>query len=338
MRGTQNVYCNYEFFDAIIKGRKTDISYSIAYNMLNRLSNIIVAISPNNLRKLIEEDEIYKKLNKRENMSFVARDWISEFTPSDICDDVFLINETDIKEYKHIREEYGCLIIANTPNELKAFERYTRGHNFNLVPKSERVDDSTIKCHDSWEQFFEEFRMAPLNAIVITDNYMFGSKFERRKKRSLFAILKSIAPKKLKEDFQITLFFNNSPDKNGALPLKKEDAETLINDIKALKLCKSVKVSIVAHSEKTTTHDRELISNYYYMKPGVGFSVIDENGIQEIATGPVQHIFCDMNSNVSVKQLQAEVSLWLKPIFEKKKGGTATFSYIVGDRENRLLV
>ena len=150
MRGIQNVYCNCEFLDAIIKGRKADIYYSIAYNMLNRLSNIIVTIPKNDLRKLIEEDELYKKLNKRENMSLIARDWISEFCPSNICDDVFLINETDIKEYKHIREEYGCLIIANTPNEVKAFERYTRGHNFNLVPKSERVDDSTIKCHDSW--------------------------------------------------------------------------------------------------------------------------------------------------------------------------------------------
>lgn len=336
MKGIVNTYCNPYFLDDIIKGRK-QISYSAAYDLIDRLSNIIVDISPEELKKKIENDEVYRKLNKRQNKSIKAQKWINKFSQDNICDDIFLINEGDIKDYKRIRKEFGCLIIANNEHEIKAFDRFTKVHPFNLVPEKDKVDDPTIISHDSWTQFFNEFKMTPLNAVVITDNYLFGSKFDERKENSLFALLRSIAPTDLQQDFHIAIFFNNGPDKYGALPLKKEKAVSLIEEIKALNLCKSVKVTIIAHDIKSTTHDRELISNYYYMSSGKGFGVVDEHGVQEVAKGQVQHIFSGMTSNVTVKQLQAEVALWLKPIFEKIKGNNATYSYIVGDHINRLL-
>ena len=337
MKGIHNTYCNKEFLDTIIKNRKKDISYSFAYAVLNKLSNIIVDMPHDDLKKLIENDEVYKRLVKRENKSFKTKAWIASFTPADICDDVFLINEDDIKDYKKIRQEYGCLIIANERNDIKAFERYVKGRSFNLVPKSERSDDVTIKYHDGWNHFFGEFKLSPLNAVIITDNFMFGGNFEKRKENSLFAILKSIAPKDLKQDFHITIFFNNDPDKrNGVVPLPEVKAEKLIQEIKGLNLCNSVKVTIVAHTIKSTTHDRELISNYHYMCSGTGFSVVDESGVKEVAKGRIQHVFCDMDSEVTVKQLQAEVVMWLKSIFKGEKGLDASYAYIVGDKENRL--
>jgi hypothetical protein len=338
MKGVHNTYCSHSFLDEIIKGRKKDTSYSIAFTMLNKISNIIVDMPNDDLKKLIEKDEIYNRLNKRENKSLKAREWLKDFSPVDICDDIFLINEGDIKEYKKIKQEYGCLIIADNPNDIKAFERYSKGHPFNLVPNSDKIDDPTIKSHDSWTQFFDEFNMSPLNSILITDNFMFGSKFDNQKEYSLFAILKSIAPKDLKEDFHITIFLNNAPDRNGVVPLKKEKAENLIEEIKNLNLCKSVKVTIVAHTIKSTTHDRELITNYHYMHSGAGFGVVDENGVKEVAKGQVQHVFCNMDSTVTIKQIQAEVAMWLKPIFEGTKGGDSTYSYIVGDKVNRLFL
>lgn len=336
MRGIHNTYCSSVFLAEIIKGRKKETSFEIAYTMLNKLSNIIVDMSHEDLRKLIESDDNYKRLNKRENKSIIAKKWIREFSPENICDDVFLINEGDIKDYKKIRQEYGCLILANNQYDLKSFERFVKEHPFNLVPKRNKIDDPTIKYHDSWTQFFGEFKLTPLNAVIITDNFMFGNKFEARKEDSLFAILRSIAPKELKQDFHITIFFNNNPDK-GVERLKKEKAINLVNEIKALKLCDNVKVTIVAHTNKSTTHDRELITNYHYMYSGIGFSVVDKNGVKEVAKGVVQHVFCGMDSSVTIKQLQAQVSLWLKPIFRGVKDKDATYSYIVGDEINRLL-
>lgn len=337
MRGIHNTYCSSAFLDDIIKGRKKDSSCSIAFTMLDKLSDIIVDLPHDELKKRIATDDIYKRLNKRENKSLKSKDWISVFSPENICDDVFLINNEEIKDYKKIRQEYGCLIIANEPNELKAFERFVKGHPFNLVPKHERGSDPTIKYHDNWSHFFGEFKMTPLNAVIITDNFMFGNKFEKRKVNSLFAILKSIAPKDLKQDFHITIFFNNDPDKrNGVVPLTKENAENLIGEIKGLNLCNSVKVTIVAHTIKSTTHDRELISNYHYMNSGSGFSVVDDSGVKEVAKGQVRHVFNDMDSPVTVKQLQAEVVMWLKSIFNGEKGLDASYAYIAGDNVNRL--
>ena len=339
MRGIHNTYCCSAFLDDIIKGRKKELSYSIAFTMLDKLSDIIVDLPHDELKKRIATDDIFKRLNKRENKSLKSKEWISAFSPENICDDVFLINsEDDIKDYKKIRQKYGCLIIANEPNDLRAFERYVRSHPFNLVPRYERGNDPTIKYHDNWSQFFGEFKMTPLNAVIITDNFMFGEKFGKRKEYSLFAILKSIAPKDLKQDFHITIFFNNDPDKrSGVVPLTEENANKLVQEIKGLNLCDSVKVTIVAHTIKSTTHDRELISNYHYMNSGTGFSVVDESGIKEVTKGRVQHVFCDMDYSVTVKQLQAEVVMWLKSIFKGEKGLDASYSYIVGDKENRLL-
>ncbi len=339
MKGVHNTYCNHDFLDEIIQKRKKDSVLAIAFTLLNKQSNIIVDMSPDDFKKQVETNEVYKKLFKRENKSFKPKEWINSFSPENISDDVFLINEGDIDDHKKVRQDFGCLIIANEQNDLRYLERLVKGHRFNLVPKWERVDDPTIVCHDSWAEFFGGFRMTPLNAVIITDNFMFGEKFEERKKNSLFDILKAIAPKDLKQDFHITIFFNNDPGKRtGVVPMTKKKAIELVNEIKGLSLCNSVKVNIVAHTIKSTTHDRELITNYHYMYSGAGFSVVDDDGVKEVAKGEVQHIFCDMESAVSVKQMQAQVSLWLKPVFEGEKGRDAQYTYIVGDEvKNRLL-
>ena len=63
---------------------------------------------------------------------------------------------------------------------------------------------------------------------------MFGREFEKQKEYSLFSILRAIVPKQLKQDFHITIFFNNDPDKiNGLQPLAKDKAIALIDEIRA---------------------------------------------------------------------------------------------------------
>jgi hypothetical protein len=72
------------------------------------------------------------------------------------------------------------------------------------------------------------------------------------------------------------------------------------------------------------------------MQSGHGFGVMDKNGVKDIARGQLQHVFCGVDSYVTTKQLQAETVMWLKPIFEGKKGGDSQYSFIVGDKINRL--
>ena len=76
------------------------------------------------------------------------------------------------------------------------------------------------------------------------------------------------------------------------------------------------------------------------MNSGVGFGVVDAKGVREIAKGRVLHVFCDMESSVTTKQIQAQASLWLKTILDGDKGRDASYSYIVGDTDvvNRLFL
>jgi hypothetical protein len=337
MRGSQNAYCSASFLDRIIKGKKKDISMSKAYNILNKLSDIYVNLTLDELKALINSDEIYKRLAKRENRSFKARkDWISCFSPLNSCDDIILIEENELANYRQIRNDFGRLIIADNPNDIKKFDVYSKPHNFNLVPLSDRLDDPTIYYHNSWEQFFDEFNLNPINSLIITDNYMFSGKIEEQKEYSLYPMLRTIVPRDLCCDFHLTIFSCNLPNSNGLAPLNKDKAEKIIEEIKALNLCTSIKVTIVAHTIKSTTHDRELVTNYHYMQSGRGFGVVDKKGVKDIARGQLQHVFCGVDSYVTTKQLQAETVEWLKPIFEGVKGGNSQYSFIVGDKINRL--
>lgn len=337
MRGSNNAYCCASFLDKIIRERKKDISLSKAYSILNKICDIYVNLTVDELKALINTNDAYKRLVKRESRSFKARkEWIRCFSPSKTCDDIALIEEDDLVDYKKIRNDFGCLIIADNPNDIKKFEVYSKMHPFNLVPESDKLDDSTIYYHDSWEQFFKEFNLNPINSLIITDNYIFSGKFEEQKRYSLYPLLKSIVPKNLSCDFHLTIFICNLPNSNGLVPLSRDKAETLIDEIRALDLCPFLKVTIVAHTIKSTTHDRELVTNYHYMQSGHGFGVMDKNGVKDIARGQLQHVFCGVESNVTTKQLQAETVMWLKPIFEGKKGGNTQYSFIVGDKVNRL--
>lgn len=326
MRGSSNAYCSASFLDKIIRERKKDMSLSKAYNILNKICDIYVNLTIDELKSLINTDDVYKRLAKRENRSFKARkEWISCFSPEKSCDDMILIEEKDLVQYKKTRNDYGCMIIANNPNEIKKFDVCSKTHPFNLVPKSEKIDDPTIYYHDSWEQFFSEFNLFPINSLIITDNYMFSGKLEEQKEFSLYPILRSVVPKNLSCDFHLTIFLCNLPNSNGLAPLSREKAEDMIKEIKALDLCPSIKVTIVAHTKKTTTHDREMVTNYHYMQSGHGFGVVAKYGVKDIARGQLQHIFCGVDSFVTTKQLQAETVMWLKPIFEGKEGANSQY-------------
>ena len=337
MRGSNNAYCSAPFLDRIIRERKKDMTMSKAYNIINKLSDIYVNLTVDELKTLINTNELYKRLARRENRSFKAKkEWINSFSPEKICDEIILIEESDLEQYKKIRNDYGCLIVADNPNDIKKFDVYSKFHSFNLVPNSDKVNDPTIYYHNSWEQFFSEFNLTPINSLIITDNYMFIGKLEDQKKYSLYPLLESMVPKNLSCDFHLTIFFCNLPNSNGLAQLTKDKAEVIIDEIRAMNLCPSIKVTIVAHTEKHTTHDREIVTNYHYMQSGHGFGVMNKKGVKEIAIGQLRHVFCGVDSIVTTKMLQAQTVEWLKPIFNGKKGGNSPYSFIVGDKVNRL--
>lgn len=337
MRYGQDVYCNIDFLDEVIKKRKEE-PYKTIYQILFRLSNIFLDIELSALKVKIVENPIYQNLNNRDNKGLHSKlAWNSRINLEKVSDEVFLITPGYIEDYEQKRIDNGALILSNSQKDFDYLNRLCRLKVFTLIPKSERTGFEP-ETPESWKDVFEKQKMSPLNSLIITDNFIFNSDFEDRKEYSLFNLLKTLIPRKLDVDFHLTIFFYNS---DGLF--NQEKAKELINEIKGLHLMEDenkFKISIVSHTKKSITHDRHILSNYFFTYSGVGFSVIDKNGIQQVAKGDskcVFHSISDLAGNTSVKHEYNITREWLKKIYERKEGAGAT-AYIVGDQfTNRLL-
>lgn len=337
MRYGQDVYCNIDFLDEVIKNRKVE-PYKTVYQILFRLSNIFLDIELPSLKAKIVENPIYQNLNNRDNKGLHSKfAWKSRIDLENVSDQVFLITPEYIEDYEQKRVDKGALILSNSQKDFDYLNRLCRLKVFTLIPKSERTGYEA-ETPESWKDVFEKQNMSPLNSLIITDNFLFNSDFEDRKEYSLFNLLKTLIPRKLDVDFHLTIFFYN-----GDGQFNKDKARDLITEIKNLRIMEDdskLKISIVSHTKKSITHDRHILSNYFFTYSGVGFSVIDKNGIQQVAKGDskcVFHSIADLVGNTSVKHEYNITREWLKNIYERKEGAGAT-SYIVGDQfKNRLL-
>lgn len=338
MEVAEKTYCELNFFEDILTHKKDEGAYQLLSKLLKKQCDIYLDIDKETFEKKKEENPIYKKLRKRENLTFKPfPSWQSSITFEETTDQIFLFDSKNRKECVQLRDCYGCLAISNDKQDLDFFYRLNRIHPFILVPESNRTNDKNIVYWNSWKEFFDSFKLPPINSILITDNFLFGEKFKDRKSNSLYAILKGMTSNKLVSDLHITIFFNNSPDKrNGRLPLTEDEAKKVIKEIRDLNLCKNIKITIVAHTMSSTTHDRKIITNYDFIESGVGFSVIDNDGIKQVAQGQEESVVCGLESPITSRMLQVQQILWLKQIFDGDKGMDATYAYIVGDKINRL--
>ena len=333
----QTVYCNRSFFEQSFAQRRVSVSYDIAYSIMKKISDVYIDIPETDFKQKVMEEEPYRTLFRRESYSFTNISDVQGKIATAEADDIFFM-DIPKKEAEQIKETKGVLVV--TSNDIYVLDRIANRQfrPYNLAPAAIRKKSpEEFEQIDSWAEVFNEINIAPVNAIAITDNFMFNEKFDERKKCSLFAILKSIVPNNLDIPFHVTIFYNNS---NNSLP--KDKAESIIQEIRDLEICKNIQISIVCHVCKCTTHDRELLSNYHYMYSGAGFSVIDDNGVQEVAKGVVESVYHGINNiagATSIKHLHFQVIEWLKLIYTKKKGMNAPVCYIAGDQfYNRLFL
>lgn len=335
--GIQRAFCSMSFLDDIVKQRKKSESHKIAYALLRKLCDIYVDIPRQDFVKLCESNDVFKILLKRENRSIKSYTDQKKQISEAKADDLFFFSGIDKKESSKAKASRGLFLA--TQSDMYIFERvsYAQYRPFNLVPQNLRKGDYVeFEPLNSWQEVFDKVDITPINAAVITDNFMFTEKFSERKNQSLYALLRNIVPSTLDIPFHLTIFFNNNNGK-----LSKEDAQQIVNEIHDLSLCEQIYVSIVAHLVKNTTHDRELLTNYHYMNSGTGFSIIDDRGIREVAKGEIKSVFhcvASMPAQTTVKHLHSQTIEWLRQIYKGDRGTTSSFAYIVGDEfENRLL-
>lgn len=339
MKAVQNVYCTLPFLDEAIKRRKESAPHKIALRIMENLSNIYLDIPQEELVTRVKEDQAFKNLFKRENKTFRSRiGWRNTISFESLIDEVCFVHPDYIPDYKKIREEYGCLIVASD-NDFHLIERMNEKRGYVcIVPEEERISHLEEAYQRSWDEAIKTCPITPINSLIISDNYLF-SKFASRKEKGLFALLKAVVPEKLTTEFHIAIFSLVAERYNFSV----SDAENLVQEIKELFPGREddIKVTIVIHTKKTTTHDREIITNYHRITSGAGFSIIeDEDGVAEVAKGYIEPVFHAVSTTPSnqfiTKHFHFQTIEWLKTIYQRK-AGTGGGSFIVGDKIHRML-
>lgn len=336
----QTVYCNSNFFEQSFAQRRESAPHNIAYSIMKKISDVYVEIPELDFKQKVKnEEEPYHSFFRRENHSLNNISDIRSHIDEADADDIFFM-DIPKKDAEKIKESKGILVVSVNSDDIFFLDRIA---NKQFRPYILAPSDTRRKCPDvfehidSWSEVFKDIKIKPISAIVISDNFMFKPIFDERKRQSLFAILQSIIPNKLDIPFHVTLFYNNSNN-----DLTKERAENIIQEIRDLKICDDLMVSIVCHVCKSTTHDRELLTNYHYMYSGAGFSVIDAHGVQEVAKGTIESVYHGIEDNpgaTSIKHIHFQVIEWLKGIYQKKVGMSSPCCFIIGDSfTNRLLV
>lgn len=337
MRAVQTVYCTLPFFNDICEKRKDSPAHKVASRVIENLSNIYLDISQDELLKRIKENAYYKMLFKRENKTFRSKPYWKDIISFDsITDEVCFIHPEYMPNYKELRDKKGALIISSD-SDINLLTRMNNKRGYVcIVPEEDRIGQLDSGYQNSWEECISSCELKPINSLIISDNYLF-SKFSTRKCSGLLALLKSVIPSNLDVSFHLAIF--SLIGKN--YMFTADDAENLITEIRSLFPNVDMKITIIIHTKKSTTHDREILSNYHRVTSGAGYSVIeDEEGIKEVAKGFIEPVFHSIvttpENHMCVKHFHFQTLEWLKPLYHREQG-TGVGSYIVGDRVHRLL-
>ena len=304
----------------------------MAYKIMLLLGDLYIDLSKEEIEKKIRETDFFRSINKTSRGIHPAIGWEKDIILNNTADELYFIKPNDIENYKNLRNSLGCLIVA-CDDDINYLERISRECNFSLIPLNKRLDFET-NYKNSWSDVINSTKVEPINAAIITDNYLFNDKFDSRKYYSLFDILKSLIPQSLNTDFHLTIFYCNEDAK-----FTKVKANSIIKEIRELNLCKDMKVTIVSHKIKSTTHDRKILTNYHYIESGVGINNISKRGIEELATGHISSVFQSIDAisgHESKKHLYDYTQDWLKDIKDNHIDNT-DFFFIAGDNINRLL-
>lgn len=183
-------------------------------------------------------------------------------------------------------EDYGMLFFSNNNLFDKAAHLFHQDSNFCTINE---------KTTDYW-QSLKKYRH-PCNFIVIIDNFIF--KKERVCNENLTSLFDALLPDKIKKTFSIiirtrkpTIQDVNWEDWKEIIQCAdwKDKVTTYFTDI----ICKKRKKEnfpfrIIFEEIKYSVHDRNLITNYYWLSSGYGF-VLSDNEKQKGTDIHVHHL------------------------------------------------
>jgi len=322
----QTVYCTKEFLEQAIAQRKTSEVFKTAYNIIAKISNIVVDIPKSNLDQLIRTDDLFKVLNNRPGMSIVSNvNWKNEIIDPDENAHTIVFSNSNLHETskKDRQKEGRYVVVHDNSNDVAFVLNHAQRYECFILPSEKQ---NSIELMQTWEEALSG-GVVPVNAMVINDNYQFSSHdiFERCKNYSLYSILKTLIPSDLDSEFHLSILTHEG---------SKDWLSTIVEEIRSLNLCKKIKVQIIRHENTDLTHDRYIFTNYHMIYSGKGFNTIGSDKRPDERVGDLKSIFLGINTQKPpffTKAIYNQKLIDFHNVIEKES------QFIVGDEfTNRL--
>ena len=335
------IYCTLQTLSEVIRLRK-DRPYSSTFSVIDKLCDIKLECEMSEFEKLRVANPIINKLFKRGSKSISCGASIDKAIINPNADDIFLMTPPNSRLYSEYREKMG-LLVTSSLTDIQFIDDLCHIHfrPYTLLPETQkqrlRAHEEDFEDITSWKEVFDPIKLAPINSAIIIDNYIFNE-FEQRD-ATLYSIIRSIVPNGLKIPFHLTIFVNRGSDNEHKITKKK--MEQVVDEIHGLNLGSEIKVSIIAHTIKDTTHDRNILTNFHIISSGKGFGNFGHNGVKDIAQGSITSTFHNINflpSSATIKHQHSIILDWMRDIYIDKKGMNSIYAFEVGDKfDNRLL-
>jgi hypothetical protein len=166
------------------------------------------------------------------------------------------------------------------------------------------VKNSNTNIFNSWEKI-ADFKH-PFNSLLIIDNYLLDDNIEIE--NNLFPLLDNFLPIKLESsEFHLTIVTTIKNNKSDANKSKKELEKwrsSILNKIKEIRDYKfDISISIILTGPEHN-HDRNILTNYFWIHSGHSFTYFGNNGqVKKNTNLMIFPIFCQIPKKQDYKGL-----------------------------------
>ncbi len=266
-------------------------------------------------------DELINTKSVVTDSSFTTKYQFADFYERGSASKYFFVEEMDIAI---IEQDFGCMAF-----NMRTLEKAAFLFSWLEMPINKK------KNHPQDWSFITKFKH-PMNALVITDNYLFDYSNEEMN-QNLVPLLLNIMPVQLKIPFHLTII---GKDAKKAIDIdkKKQQIEEILNNV--------FNYPILLTIIPLSFHDRHIFTNYLWVRSGIGFSIfrIDKGKLKLkndsiLTILPISYMGTNFTSYSLSEQFSGGFTLPMRNAQLKEcKRCNDIESMSVGDKINRLLL
>ncbi len=267
----QTVFSTFDMLDEIFMEKQISKHHGFLYEIITKYSDVMIDIEDEEFIIKQKENPFINFLIKRptKNTYPLRQGFFANVDNEDLSlypRDIFLLDKDD-EFCKNAMDRFGVIVINS--NSLEKIQTLSKKYQKSFDKGEEYTVHKEGKKLQGWSAFTSNFNLAPLNSIVLIDNYIFNN--INSGKENLLQLFGSLLPNTLESAFHILIVIENKDAKhslNSLTPVHKYIEEELNKLVEY-----QVELCIVSHVYSEEFHNRILLTNYHLIKAQYGFDM-----------------------------------------------------------------